>query len=146
MQPKHPLVALKELEETPDWACLKIKALEMESLVDINVDTATSIQELDAIPPHFLDTKLALEKVMIIIAYCHLFYFMYSRKSPPGYQALISTGDGDCLFNSVSTLLCGSEEHSHRLRLASVIHAVHHFDHYLKMVCKFGIISFTPGV
>ena len=49
----------------------------------------------------------------------------------------MSTGDGDCLFNSVSILKYGSRGvgYSHHLHLASIVHAIHHFDHYLDMVC-----------
>lgn len=36
----------------------------------------------------------------------------------------------------MSTLLFGKEDHSVHLRLASVIHAVSHVDHYIEMVCS----------
>ena len=58
MQPVEPLVALKRLEETPDWVCFKQKALDMESLVDLHIISGTSVKELDDIPSHFLDVKL----------------------------------------------------------------------------------------
>ena len=57
-------------------------------------------------------------------------------KIPSGFQALHATGDGNCLFNSASILLFGSEGYSVHLRLSTVIHAVDHFDHYLKMVSR----------
>ena len=56
------------------------------------------------------------------------------NKIPKGYQALMSSADGNCLFNSVSILLFGSEERAFQLRMASVLHAVEHFNHYVKMV------------
>lgn len=54
----QPLVALKQLEETPDWVCLKQKAVDMESLVDLDIVSGTSVKKLDDIPSHFLDIKL----------------------------------------------------------------------------------------
>ena len=54
----EPLVALKWLEETPDWVSFKQKALDMESLVDLHIISGTSVKELDDIPSHFLDVKL----------------------------------------------------------------------------------------
>ena len=44
------------------------------------------------------------------------------------------TGDGNCLFNGVSTLLYGSESFSLHLGLATTLHTVKHIDHYLEMV------------
>ena len=129
MQPMQPRVALKQLEETPDWASFRKKA---ESFIDLDIVSGTGVKELNDIPSHFLDIKLEAYKILFIVT--DSIYF-HSRQSLPGYQALISTGDGDCLFNLVSILLYGSEEYSHYLRLSSVIHAVHHFDHYLNMVC-----------
>ena len=54
---------------------------------------------------------------------------------PDGFYALLSTADGNCFFNSISILLYGTEERSKYLRLAAVIHAVAHYEHYIKMVC-----------
>ena len=54
----EPLVALKQLEDTEDWVCFKQKALDVESLVDLDIISNTSVKELDDIPSHFLDIKL----------------------------------------------------------------------------------------
>ena len=47
---------------------------------------------------------------------------------------LLYTGDGNCLFNSLSIILFGKEDMAVHLRLSSVLHAVNHFNHYLAMV------------
>ncbi len=67
-------------------------------------------------------------KVATITAY-------FSTPVPNGFQALVSTGDGNCFYNSISILLSGNEILTTHLRLASVLHAVEHFNHYLTMVC-----------
>ena len=59
---------------------------------------------------------------------------LYSTPVPEEFQALVSTGDGNCFFNSVSILI--NENLATSLRLASVLHAVGHFHHYLTMVCN----------
>ena len=58
----------------------------------------------------------------------------FSRKAPDGYTALASSGDGNCMYNSVCILLFGSERYAAHLRLLCAIHAVDHFDHYLTTV------------
>lgn len=58
------------------------------------------------------------------------------RGIPNGLKPAFSTGDGDCLYNSVSIAVTGDEDQSLLLRLAAVLHAVEHFDHYLQMVCR----------
>ena len=47
----------------------------------------------------------------------------------------MSSPDGNCLYNSVSIALFGSEAHSVELRLSAIHHAVYHYDHYVEMVC-----------
>ena len=42
----------------------------------------------------------------------------------------------ETFFNSVSILISGNENLATSLRLASVLHAVGHFHHYLTMVCN----------
>ena len=54
----QPPVALKQLTETPDWICLKQMALNMESLIDLDIVSCTDVKEFDDIPSHFLDIKL----------------------------------------------------------------------------------------
>lgn len=63
---------------------------------------------------------------------------MYRDLQFPDYQPLVSTGNGNCLYNSVSTILFGCEDFAASLRLASLLHAVKHFEHYLAMV---GLVS-----
>ena len=57
-----------------------------------------------------------------------------SRKAPNGFTALVATGNGNCMYNSVSLLIFGSERYASHLRLLSAIHALDHFDHYLATV------------
>ena len=47
-----------------------------------------------------------------------------------GYYPLRSTGDGNCLFNSISQLLCGSEKLAIELRLRTVLELVSNFNYY----------------
>ena len=63
------------------------------------------------------------------------------EKIPPGFWIGRSHGDGNCLFNSASIALFGSDAHSSLLRLAAVCNGVEHFDHYLEMVCLFLIVA-----
>lgn len=53
---------------------------------------------------------------------------------PEAFIPCVSTGEGDCLFCTVSLLLFGSEGHQKDLRFAAVHYAILHFDHYLQMV------------
>lgn len=52
-----PHVALNKLHETPNWSCLQQKALEMESLVDLQIVYHPGVKEPDDIPLHFFDNK-----------------------------------------------------------------------------------------
>ena len=58
-----------------------------------------------------------------------------------GYALVQSTGDGNCLFNSVSIGLIGDESLGTSLRLMAVLHAVQHFDHYMEAVSFACILS-----
>ena len=49
---------------------------------------------------------------------------------------LITTGDGNCLFNAVSRLLVGHEGIAKSLRLAATLHAAKHAMHYVQAVSK----------
>lgn len=53
---------------------------------------------------------------------------------PTSFTALKATGNGNCLYNSVSILLYGDEEQAVLLRLASVEYAITHFKHYMETV------------
>ena len=55
MQPRD---ALKRLEETSDWVSLQRKAMEVESLVDLDIVSGRDVKTLDNIPSYFLDIKL----------------------------------------------------------------------------------------
>lgn len=57
-------------------------------------------------------------------------------KIPQGFLIGKSSGNGNCLYNSVSVLLFGDEIEADLLRLSSVVHAVEDFDHYLTKVRK----------
>lgn len=59
---------------------------------------------------------------------------MVKGKIPQRFVIGKSTGDGNCLYNSVSILLFGEETKAELLRLSSVIHAIDHFGLYLKKV------------
>lgn len=52
-------------------------------------------------------------------------------------EPLLSTGDGNCLFNSISFLICGSEELSILLRALSFIYAVVNLERVEQWVCKY---------
>lgn len=58
---------------------------------------------------------------------------------PRGYALVESTGDENCLFNSVSIGLIGDTSLGTFLCLITVLHAVQHFDHYMEAV-SFGCI------
>ena len=58
----------------------------------------------------------------------------YSTPVPNEFQALVSTGDGNCFYNSMSILLSGNEQLASHMRLASILHAIEHFHHYLATV------------
>lgn len=55
-------------------------------------------------------------------------------KIPQGFVIGKCTGNGNCLYNSVSILLSGHELDADLLRLSSVINAVDHFNLYLTKV------------
>ena len=65
---------------------------------------------------------------------------------PNGYYAGRTTGNGDCLYNSVSLALFGHELCKDAIRLASVLHTIDHFDHYVQMVCPLQTCSLTVHV
>ena len=46
------------------------------------------------------------------------------------YIPLTSTGNGNCLFNSISLLLCGSEKLANELRLRTVLELAGNFNFY----------------
>ena len=54
---------------------------------------------------------------------------------PPGYHLFNCTGEGNCLYCSASISLNGDESLANLMRVASVLHAVSHIEHYIKMVC-----------
>lgn len=56
------------------------------------------------------------------------------KRIPAGYHVVKSTGDGNCLFNSVSTAISGDESFGPALRILAVLHGIEHFQHYLQMV------------
>ena len=72
---------------------------------------------------------------------------MYRRQSklreciPRGYALVQATGDGNCLFYSVSTALNGDESLGTSLRLLAVLHAVQHFSHYVEVVSYHMLLS-----
>ena len=46
------------------------------------------------------------------------------------YYPLRSKGDGNCLFNSINKLICGSEKMAVELRLRTVVELASYFDYY----------------
>ena len=60
---------------------------------------------------------------------------IFEKKLPEELMPGISSGEGDCLFCSISVLLFGNEKHSKDLRFASMQYALKQFDHYFQMVC-----------
>ena len=73
-------------------------------------------------------------KVLILEIVFSFLLLIYRQKSPDGFAALAATGDGNCMYNSVSILMFGSEGYAAHLRLLSAIHALDPFDHYLTTV------------
>ena len=59
---------------------------------------------------------------------------LLAGKIPKGFYAVRATANGNCLYNATSVALFGNESRSAELRLASVCHAVDHYDHYVDMV------------
>ena len=53
---------------------------------------------------------------------------------PNGYYPIFSKANGDCLYNSTSITLHGTEANSEALRFATLCHAIDHYDHYFEMV------------
>ena len=50
-------------------------------------------------------------------------------------EPLITTGDGNCLFNSISLLISGKEELGHILRVMSFFYAAQNLSILQKWVC-----------
>ena len=57
-----------------------------------------------------------------------------SKRIPAGYRVIKSTGDGNCLFNSISIAINRDESLGPALRILTVLHGIAHFQHYLQMV------------
>ena len=73
---------------------------------------------------------------------------MYYRTGslPPNLQAYESTGNGDCLFNSVSLALFGNERYAYRLRLAAVCDAILKSRLYKKVVGRIRFLGSSVGI
>lgn len=90
----------------------------------------TTIMLVYLIMPHYVSLTSA----------AHFMYFLGRKMTKlkgrisTGLYPLKTTGDGNCLFNAASIALTGSENSSITFRLASVLHAVQHFDHYKTIV------------
>ena len=57
--------------------------------------------------------------------------YMKMKDLPHGKCPIMSTGNGDCLFNSVGIALFGTEDVAPILRLGSIQAAMQHVDHFV---------------
>ena len=57
--------------------------------------------------------------------------YMKLKGLPQGKFPIMSTGNGDCLFNSVGIALFGTEDVAPILRLGSIQAAMQHVDHFV---------------
>ena len=68
------------------------------------------------------------------------------KNLPAGMQPIVSTGDGDCLFNSVGIALYGTEEMAPVLRLGSILAAIDHVQHFVEDVSLCAYITLLPVI
>ena len=73
------------------------------------------------------------------------FHYRYDNAIPRGYEAMDSSEDGDCLFNSVSLLLYGCEAYAPHLRLGATVYAAQHWLHFTSYVSSIFITCFCFG-
>lgn len=126
------------LSSIDDW----VKFKEILTRLEVKSDNLTQPGRacLKDVPLSLLDIRLAM--ILHALLKLDLSLQIYIRrqsqlgsKLPPGFCPIMSTPDGNCLYNSVSIALFGSEAHSVELRLSAIHHAVCHYDHYVEMVC-----------
>lgn len=111
---------LATIAQTTTWADLKRCVQDMDTLLqDVKVDVIkegrTFVRD---VPANLLDTKRQI---------------LLAGKIPKVFYAIRATANGNCLYNATSVALFGNESRSAELRLASVCHAVDHYDHYVDM-------------
>ena len=94
-----------------------------------------SAKTKDELQPHLFDKTYS--NLSHLCAFDSLYIITFSRKSSAGFTALAATGDGNCLYNSISILFFGDERHAALLRLFSIVHACDHFDHYIVTVSPY---------
>lgn len=129
-----PQEALDSLYNAEDWHAMLSSANQASVAVDLSFLNSQEIKNFTEIPSSFVDDRCFSYLASLYNPPCPFIVYSLSDQVPQGYKALLSTGNGNCLFNSISTLLFGNEDSALELRLASVLHAINHLDHYLGMV------------
>ena len=59
---------------------------------------------------------------------------MPSHVHDQGLKPFTSSGDGNCFYNSISTILTGKEETSSLLRLGAALYGLAHYHHIVETV------------
>ncbi|XP_078583864.1 uncharacterized protein LOC144866377 [Branchiostoma floridae x Branchiostoma japonicum] len=65
--------------------------------------------------------------------------FDWYANIPANHAAIEIVGDGNCLFNAVSTLLTGSDDHAAVLRLGATIYGAIHAEHIVDQYISAGV-------
>lgn len=60
--------------------------------------------------------------------------FVPSQVHDQGLEPFYSSGDGNCFYNSISSILTGKEETSALLRLGAALYGLAHYDHIVQTV------------
>ena len=74
--------------------------------------------------------------VFMSVLRCLFSFVLLTRKDilPRGFVSYVSSSKGNCLFNSASAVLYGNEDHTNRLRLATLLDGINKSDFYVKQV------------
>ena len=134
----HALQGHRSWKDFTDTVCVVKR--KMDQMTRCILDDDLELKTSNEISRRFFDRRCEISFCMIYTVLNFVFFFrrhqtlMKAGVVPRGHYAGKSTANGDCLFNSVSLALFGNEIYKDALRLASVVHAVDHFDHYVEMV------------
>lgn len=132
-----PAEALSFIYNADSWPAFLSNVDSTVKRVDLNCLSDITQVKIGDLQKCFFDERYTLTVTLSVRTphqRCIYSYSLMEQISDPKLKALLSTGNGNCLYNSVSTLLFGDESYSLHLRLASVQHAVQHLAHYLTMV------------
>jgi hypothetical protein len=127
------------LSSIDDWVKFKKALTRFEVKPDDLIQPGRAC--LKDVPLSLLDIRSATNMTVFQKLDLSIYKSIYNRrqsqlgsKLPTGFCPIMSTPDGNCLYNSVSVALFGSEARSVELRLSAIDHAVYHYDHYVEMV------------